>query len=218
MTQMHVPAFRVSVNPLPRPSGLARLRSLARPAEQGLLLAALLLFLAGTAQAAGSSMPWRGRCNPSSNPSRGRWRASWPSSSSSPRASALAFGDTSGGFRKLIQIVFGLSIAFAASSFFLSFFSFSGGAVECPGHLRGRLRGAAASVAHGADPAGRGTANGRHCERHAGRRRRAGPATVDSRCGALDRRPFAGGMGARVDPQFMQVFARHIKHRPLLDV
>ena len=42
---------------------------------------------------------------------------------------ALAFGDTSGGFRKLIQIVFGLTIAFAASSFFLSFFSFSGGAV-----------------------------------------------------------------------------------------
>ena len=41
----------------------------------------------------------------------------------------LAFGDTSGGFRKLVQIVFGLSIAFAASSFFLSFFSFSGGAV-----------------------------------------------------------------------------------------
>jgi type IV secretion system protein VirB2 len=42
---------------------------------------------------------------------------------------ALAFGDTSGGFRRLIQIVFGLSIAFAASSFFLSFFSFSGGAL-----------------------------------------------------------------------------------------
>ena len=41
----------------------------------------------------------------------------------------LAFGDTSGGFRRLIQIVFGLSIAFAANSFFLSFFSFGGGAV-----------------------------------------------------------------------------------------
>ena len=41
----------------------------------------------------------------------------------------LAFGDTSGGFRKLIQIVFGLSIAFAASSFFLTFFTFSGGAL-----------------------------------------------------------------------------------------
>ena len=42
---------------------------------------------------------------------------------------SLAFGDTSGGFRRLIQIVFGLSIAFAASSFFLTFFSFTGGAV-----------------------------------------------------------------------------------------
>ena len=42
---------------------------------------------------------------------------------------ALAFGDTSGGFRRLIQIVFGLSIAFAATSFFLSFFSFAGGAL-----------------------------------------------------------------------------------------
>lgn len=41
----------------------------------------------------------------------------------------LAFGDTGGGFRRLIQIVFGLSIAFAASSFFLSFFSFGGGAL-----------------------------------------------------------------------------------------
>src|SRR6516162_3121978 len=43
----------------------------------------------------------------------------------------LAFGDTAGGFRRLIQIVFGLSIAFAASSFFLSFFSFGGGALVC---------------------------------------------------------------------------------------
>lgn len=41
----------------------------------------------------------------------------------------LAFGDTSGGFRKLVQVVFGLSVAFGATSFFLSFFSFSGGAV-----------------------------------------------------------------------------------------
>jgi type IV secretory pathway VirB2 component (pilin) len=41
----------------------------------------------------------------------------------------LAFGETSGGFRRLIQIVFGLSIAFAASSFFLAFFQFGGGAI-----------------------------------------------------------------------------------------
>ena len=42
---------------------------------------------------------------------------------------SLAFGDTSGGFRRFIQIVFGLSIAFAATSFFLAFFSFGGGAL-----------------------------------------------------------------------------------------
>ena len=42
---------------------------------------------------------------------------------------SLAFGDMGGGFRRLIQIVFGLSIAFAATSFFLSFFSFAGGAL-----------------------------------------------------------------------------------------
>ena len=41
----------------------------------------------------------------------------------------LAFGETAGGLRRLIQIIFGLSIAFAASSFFLSFFSFGGGAL-----------------------------------------------------------------------------------------
>ena len=41
----------------------------------------------------------------------------------------LAFGDNSGGIRRLVQIVFGLSIAFAATSFFLAFFSFSGGAL-----------------------------------------------------------------------------------------
>jgi type IV secretion system protein TrbC len=42
---------------------------------------------------------------------------------------SLAFGDTSGGFRRLVQIVFGLSISFAATSFFLAFFSFGGGAL-----------------------------------------------------------------------------------------
>ena len=42
---------------------------------------------------------------------------------------SFAFGETSGGFRRLMQIVFGLSIAFAATSFFLTFFSFGGGAL-----------------------------------------------------------------------------------------
>ncbi|MGB3433038.1 TrbC/VirB2 family protein [Achromobacter sp.] len=122
----HAYAFRFSVNPALR---LARLLSLARPAGQGLLLAALLLFLAGTAQAAGSSMPWEGPLQSILESIQGPVARIVAVIIIIATGLALAFGDTSGGFRKLIQIVFGLSIAFAASSFFLSFFSFSGGAV-----------------------------------------------------------------------------------------
>ena len=122
----HVPAFRLSVNPLPRP---ARLDGLTRPAMQGMLLAALILLLAGTAQAAGSSMPWEGPLQSILESIQGPVARIVAVIIIIATGLALAFGDTSGGFRKLIQIVFGLSIAFAASSFFLSFFSFSGGAV-----------------------------------------------------------------------------------------
>ncbi|MBX9610657.1 MAG: TrbC/VirB2 family protein [Burkholderiales bacterium] len=122
----HVPAFRLSVNPLPRP---ARLDGLTRPAMQGMLLAALMLLLAGTAQAAGSSMPWEGPLQSILESIQGPVARIVAVIIIIATGLALAFGDTSGGFRKLIQIVFGLSIAFAASSFFLSFFSFSGGAV-----------------------------------------------------------------------------------------
>ena len=126
MTQMIVPAFRLSANPALR---LAQLRCRARPAGQGLLLAALLLFLAGTAHAAGSSMPWEGPLQSILESIQGPVARIVAVIIIIATGLALAFGDTSGGFRKLIQIVFGLSIAFAASSFFLSFFSFSGGAV-----------------------------------------------------------------------------------------
>ena len=125
----HAHAFRVYVNPHFNLSGLARLHSLARPAAQGLMLAALLLFLARTAQAAGSSMPWEGPLQSILESIQGPVARIVAVIIIIATGLALAFGDTSGGFRKLIQIVFGLSIAFAASSFFLSFFSFSGGAV-----------------------------------------------------------------------------------------
>lgn len=125
----HVDAFHLSVNPLSPPPTLPRLRSLVRPAGQGLLLAVLMLLLAGTAQAAGSSMPWEGPLQSILESIQGPVARIVAVIIIIATGLALAFGDTSGGFRKLIQIVFGLSIAFAASSFFLSFFSFSGGAV-----------------------------------------------------------------------------------------
>ena len=125
----HAAAFRFSANPDSKLSGLPGLPGLARPAMQGLLLAVLLLLLAGTAQAAGSSMPWEGPLQAILESIQGPVAKIIAVIIVISTGLALAFGDMSGGFRKLIQIVFGLSIAFAASSFFLSFFSFSGGAV-----------------------------------------------------------------------------------------
>ncbi len=126
MTQMNAVTFRIFVNPA---SILSRLRRLAAPAHHGLLLAAVMLMTAGTARAAGSSMPWEGPLQSILDSIQGPVARIVAVIIIIATGLALAFGDTSGGFRKLIQIVFGLSIAFAASSFFLSFFSFSGGAV-----------------------------------------------------------------------------------------
>lgn len=126
MTQIHIATFRFSVNPA---SCLARLRRLAVPAHHGLLLAAVMLMTAGTAKASGSSMPWETPLQSILDSIQGPVSKIIAVIIIISTGLALAFGDTSGGFRKLIQIVFGLSIAFAASSFFLSFFSFSGGAV-----------------------------------------------------------------------------------------
>jgi type IV secretion system protein VirB2 len=94
-----------------------------------LLTAAVMLTTAGTARAAGSSMPWEGPLESILESIQGPVARIVAVIIIIATGLALAFGDTSGGFRKLIQIVFGLTIAFAASSFFLSFFSFSGGAV-----------------------------------------------------------------------------------------
>lgn len=126
MRQTHAPVSRFYVNPA---SCLARLRRLATPAHSGLLLAIVMLIMAGTARAAGSSMPWEGPLESILESIQGPVARIVAVIIIISTGLALAFGDTSGGFRKLIQIVFGLSIAFAASSFFLSFFSFSGGAV-----------------------------------------------------------------------------------------
>ncbi|KWR77242.1 TrbC/VirB2 family protein [Cupriavidus sp. IDO] len=119
-------AFHVSVPPV---SCLARLRRLTGPIHHGLLLAAAMLMTAGTAKAAGSSMPWERPLQAILDSIQGPVARIIAVIIIISTGLALAFGDTSGGFRKLLQIVFGLSIAFAASSFFLSFFSFSGGAV-----------------------------------------------------------------------------------------
>jgi type IV secretory pathway VirB2 component (pilin) len=86
-------------------------------------------LLAGPAYAAGSNMPWEQPLNQILESIQGPVAKVISVIVIILTGLALAFGETSGGFRRLIQIVFGLSIAFAASSFFLSFFSFGGGAL-----------------------------------------------------------------------------------------
>ena len=92
-------------------------------------LFALAALSAAPAYAAGSNMPWEAPLNQILQSIEGPVAKIIAVIVIIITGLSLAFGDTSGGSRRLIQIVFGLSIAFAASSFFLSFFSFGGGAL-----------------------------------------------------------------------------------------
>ncbi len=91
--------------------------------------AAISFFFSGAAFAAGSGMPWEEPLQQVLESVQGPVAKIIAVIIIITTGLTLAFGETSGGFRRLIQIVFGLSIAFAASSFFLSFFSFAGGAL-----------------------------------------------------------------------------------------
>ena len=93
------------------------------------LIFAIASFATAPAHAAGSNMPWEQPLQQILDSVQGPVSKIIAVIIIITTGLSLAFGDTSGGFRRLIQIVFGLSIAFAASSFFLSFFSFGGGAV-----------------------------------------------------------------------------------------
>ncbi|MGJ4950062.1 TrbC/VirB2 family protein [Bradyrhizobium sp. HKCCYLS20291] len=95
----------------------------------GWVTVAALLLLASPAWAAGSNMPWEQPLNQILLSVEGPVAKIIAVIIIITTGLSLAFGETSGGFRRLIQIVFGLSIAFAASSFFLSFFAFGGGVV-----------------------------------------------------------------------------------------
>jgi len=92
-------------------------------------MAALSMVFAAQAHAAGTGMPWEQPLQQILDSVQGPVAKIIAVIIIITTGLTLAFGDTSGGFRRLVQIVFGLSIAFAASSFFLSFFSFGGGAL-----------------------------------------------------------------------------------------
>lgn len=101
----------------------------ANRTAQAAAIIGLGLMIAGPAHAAGSGMPWEGPLDQILQSIEGPVARIVAVIIITLTGLTLAFGETSGGMRKLIQIVFGLSIAFAATSFFLTFFSFGGGAV-----------------------------------------------------------------------------------------
>lgn len=103
-------------------------RKLRRLASAPLAMAAMLATVPA-ALAAGSNMPWEAPLQQILESIEGPVAKIIAVIVIIVTGLTLAFGDSSGGFRRLVQIVFGLSIAFAASSFFLSFFSFGGGAL-----------------------------------------------------------------------------------------
>jgi len=88
-----------------------------------------LCLASASASAAGSGMPWEAPLQRILESVQGPVAKIVAVIIITVTGLSLAFGDTSGGFRKMVQVVFGLSIAFAATSFFLSFFSFGGGAL-----------------------------------------------------------------------------------------
>jgi type IV secretion system protein VirB2 len=112
-------------------SHVPKARALADPRPLHLTALSLISILcwSAQAQAAGSGMPWEEPLQQVLESVEGPVAKIVAVLVIITTGLALAFGETSGGFRKLIQIVFGLSIAFAASSFFLTFFSFGGGAL-----------------------------------------------------------------------------------------
>lgn len=88
----------------------------------------LLNLIVSPAFAAGSGMPWEGPLTTIMDSITGPTAQIIAVLAIAVTGLALAFGDTSGGFRKMIQIVFGISIAFAATTLVTSFFGFAGGA------------------------------------------------------------------------------------------
>ena len=88
---------------------------------------ALVALVSAPAYAAGSNMPWEQPLQQILDSIQGPVAKIISVIVIVVTGLTLAFGETSSGFRSLIQVVFGLSIAFAASSFFLAFFQFGGG-------------------------------------------------------------------------------------------
>lgn len=91
------------------------------------MISGALVLAAVNAYAAGSGMPWEGPMQKILDSFSGPVAKILGVIAIIATGIGLAFGEGGTGMKKLLQIVFGLSIAFTAASFGLSFFGFGGG-------------------------------------------------------------------------------------------
>lgn len=98
--------------------------------RQAIKLAVVVVILsaASHALASGSGMPWETPLSQILNSITGPVAKALGAIAIAATGLALAFGEGGHGFRKILQIAFGLSIAFTATSFGIGFFGFGGGA------------------------------------------------------------------------------------------
>lgn len=92
-----------------------------------MITVSLVVLVAANAFAAGSGMPWEGPMQKILDSFSGPVAKILGVIAIIATGLGLAFGEGGTGMKKLLQIVFGLSIAFTAASFGLSFFGFGGG-------------------------------------------------------------------------------------------
>lgn len=87
----------------------------------------VILFAASSALASGSGMPWEAPLTKILDSITGPVAKALGAIAIAATGLALAFGEGGHGFRKILQIAFGLAIAFTATSFGIGFFGFGGG-------------------------------------------------------------------------------------------
>lgn len=98
-----------------------------REVSKVVVLVLVFLVLPVIAHAAGSGLPWEGPLQRILDSIAGPVAKVVGVIAIVVTGLGLAFGESGGLMRKILSIVFGLSIAFSASSFALSFFGFAGG-------------------------------------------------------------------------------------------
>ncbi len=88
----------------------------------------ILTTVPGIAHAAGSGMPWEGPLDQILSSLTGPVAKVIGTLAVLGSGVGIALSDGGGALRKFVYVIFGLSIAFTAASFFLPLFGFAGGA------------------------------------------------------------------------------------------